>query len=230
MDNSKVNWYSVNRDQKIEEHEPVDLKRAIEIADQYLARGGEKFKDGNEALAATMFGFCKSKTGFIEICVNGPKQISYKLESFKPNNSGLQKLRKGAFQSEEELQSREQLVQKITEFFSQSRKQIIQNHRGKLALLRRSPLGNRPNAPVGIRIFTIIFFTILAACLAYALAHDIRLGETSVPHRYSTYHRVIYRIQNPCLFWSVIAAYSAIFIWLIRGCWLEFKIVKKLRG
>ena len=104
-------------DQKVEEHEPIDLKRATEIANQYVARGSEKFKSGEEAIAATMFGFSKSKSDFIEICVNGAKQISYRIEFSNPDASWFEKLRGGAFQHGEELHSREELIEKVTEFF-----------------------------------------------------------------------------------------------------------------
>ena len=92
MNEAKINWYSMNLHQKVEEHEPVDLKEAIEITNQYLARGGEKYKTDNEALAETMFGFSKSKSEFIEICVNGKKQFSFKFEYSDPNAHGFRKL------------------------------------------------------------------------------------------------------------------------------------------
>jgi hypothetical protein len=37
MNDAKINWYSINLKQKVEAHEPVDLPRALEIANRYLA-------------------------------------------------------------------------------------------------------------------------------------------------------------------------------------------------
>ncbi len=65
-----------------------------------------------------MFGFSRSKPEFIEICVSGPAQISYKFQAADPEASWLSKLFKGAFTREAELHSREELVQKVEEFFS----------------------------------------------------------------------------------------------------------------
>ena len=125
MKAADINWYSLNLGQKVVEHESVDLDRAIGIADEYLARGSEKFKSDKEAFAATMFGFSKSKSDFVEICVNGPKEISYKFEYSDPDASWLQRLRNGTFRHELELRSRNELIQKITEFYTHSSQQTV---------------------------------------------------------------------------------------------------------
>jgi hypothetical protein len=65
-----------------------------------------------------MFGFSRSKSEFIEICVNGPTQISYKFEVADPTASWFSKLFKAVFRREAELHSREELVQKVEEFFT----------------------------------------------------------------------------------------------------------------
>jgi len=217
----------MNFDQKVEEHEPVDLKRAIEITDQYLARSGEKFESGEEAIAATMFGFTRSKSEFIEICVNGRKRISYKFEFSDPDAPWFQKLRGGTFRFEEELHSRERLIEKVTEFFSYPSKLIVQQCKSKASRSGRSPLGIQPGTPLGKSIFVIVFFAILAAGLAWLIEHCISIGETELPSK-STIHRVIYRTRTPGFYWFVIAIYSAGLTWLIRGCWLEFKIVREM--
>ena len=102
----------------VEEHDPIGLDEALQLVDRYLARGSEKFKTAEEAMAATMFGFSRSKSEFIEICVKGPAQISYKFEVADPEASWFRKLFKGVFQYEDELHSREELVQKVEEFFT----------------------------------------------------------------------------------------------------------------
>jgi hypothetical protein len=232
MNETEIKWYSMNLDQKVEEHEPIDLKQAIKIADQYLTRGNEKFKDDREAIAATMFGFSKSKSNFIEICVNGPKQISFKFEFSNPEASWFQKLRNATFRYEDELHSHDKMIKKITDFFSFSSEQLVQIYKSKgiPTASGRSPLGNRPNASVGIRIFTIILFSILGLFLAYCVLQGIYVGRIWWSHgRYSNAPGYwIYRNQSPNAFWIWVVIYTAISVWMIRGSFLEFKIVKKM--
>ena len=102
----------------VEEHEPIELGEAHQIVERYLARGSEKFKGAEEAIAATMFGFSRSKSEFIEISINGPTQISYKFEMSDPNESWFRKMFKSVFRHEVELHSREELLQKVEEFFT----------------------------------------------------------------------------------------------------------------
>ena len=102
----------------VEEHDPIGLDEALKIVDRYLARGSEKFQSAEEAIAATMFGFSRSKSDSIQICVNGPAQISYKFEVADTAASWFSKLLKGVFRREVELHSREELVQKVEEFFT----------------------------------------------------------------------------------------------------------------
>jgi len=179
MIETEIKWYSTNLDQKIEEHEPIDLKRAIEIADEYFARRNEKFQDDREAIAATMFGFSKSKSNFIEICINGPKQISFKFEFSNPEASCFQKYRNATFRYEDELHSRDKLIQKITDFFSFSSERLVQIHKSKgiSTTSGRSPLGNRPNTSVGLRIFTIVLVSTFGLFFAFSVLRGIYDGK-----------------------------------------------------
>ena len=115
----------------VEEHDPIGLDEALKLVDRYLARSCEKFKTAEEAIAATMFGFSRSKSEFIEICVSGPAQISYKFEVADPEGSWLSKLFKGAFKREAQLHSREELVQKVEEFFTTPAQMIKRQLRSK---------------------------------------------------------------------------------------------------
>lgn len=228
MKEARINWYSMNLHQKVEEHEPVDLEQAIKIVDQYLAHGREKFISDNEALAATMFGFSKSKSEFIEICINGPKQISYKFVFSNPNASWLQKLQgNGTFQREEVLNTHNQLLAKVTEFFSLSSEQIIQECRGKPNRTSRSPLGNRPDASIGTRIFTIILCSILGLFLAYITLRGIATGKIPWPSKHSSTIWVN-SDRSPTTFFILTAIYALFSIWMLRGCMLELKTVRKM--
>ena len=76
-----VHWYSMGRNTRIQKHGAVELSQALKIVDDYLTRGNQKFQNAEDAITATMFGFRRSDTDFIEICVNGPTQISCKIET-----------------------------------------------------------------------------------------------------------------------------------------------------
>jgi hypothetical protein len=118
MSDTKITWYSMNRELEVEQHEAIGLDEARNLVDRYLARANEKFSSAEDAIAATLFGFSRSESEFIEIGVNSPTRISYKLEIADPEASWFHKLFKGVYRHEEELHSREELVQKIQEFFT----------------------------------------------------------------------------------------------------------------
>ena len=124
MTGSTISWYSINDDLAVEDHGPVGLDEALKIVDRYLARCTEQFDDAEKAIAATMFGFSRSKSTFIEICVNDPTQISLKIEISGPESSLFKRLFKGVFRHEEELKSREDVVQRVQQFFTMSPQDI----------------------------------------------------------------------------------------------------------
>lgn len=111
----KIAWYSISPDLEVESHEPVSYDRAVEIIDDYLARWVEAFKGGEEAVAATAFGFSWSESEFIEICVNGPAEFAFSSES--PEETWLGKLLRGIAHRDEVLHSREELLEKVSAFF-----------------------------------------------------------------------------------------------------------------
>src|SRR5215469_2252651 len=104
MSDTKINWYSIGLNGKVEEHEPVDLEEAVKIIDQYLSKAGRKFKTDKEALAASMFGFSKSKSDFVEISIFGSRQFSCKFE-YSASGKPFSRL----FQHETELSSKDEI-------------------------------------------------------------------------------------------------------------------------
>ena len=126
MNHSLIHWYSISRELATEEHGAIQLEEALKIAERYLARADEKFEWGEDAQAATMFGFSRSKTEFIEITVNGPALISCRFEFLDPDASWWRRFFKGGiFEHEEELHSREALLQRVVEFFNTSGQEIM---------------------------------------------------------------------------------------------------------
>jgi hypothetical protein len=126
MNDNKISWYSMTRELALQEHESVAFNRAIEIVDDYIARSSQQFQTGEDAIAATMFGFSRSTQEFIEICVHGPSKISYKFESPDKSVAWFLKPWRGIFSHQEDLRSREELVQRVEEFFLQAPNEILQ--------------------------------------------------------------------------------------------------------
>ena len=129
MSEAKIPWYSMNSNLALEEHDPVDFTQAVKIAEGYLARGGLKFKTGEEAIAATTFGFSRSSAEFIEICVHGVAHISFKFEAPDTSTPWFLKPWKGVFQHQEELGSRETLVQRIEAFYTHSTDELVRRYK-----------------------------------------------------------------------------------------------------
>jgi hypothetical protein len=120
MSSERLGWYSLDSNLKGVDQAPVDLARAREIAEEYYARGLQSYVSGEEAVAATMFGFSRSPSVFIEICVNGASEISYTFEYSDPAASWLRKVFGGTYRFETVLPSKSELLQRIEEFFSMS--------------------------------------------------------------------------------------------------------------
>lgn len=112
---TELAWYSIDKKGKTQDHPPVKLEEAIEIARKYYANAEQKFASGEEALAETMFGFMRDKTTFIELCVNGPADISCRFEMPKKPDA---KFFKGVFQRQTLLASIEEVERTVTDFFT----------------------------------------------------------------------------------------------------------------
>lgn len=118
MSETKLTWYSMNRDLKVIEHDPVGLEEAIQIVDRYMEHAGEHFEWFEDCVAATVFGFSRTKEEFIEISIDGPDLISFKYEAPVHGLKWYQRLWKSSVKQEEkELHSRDELVQHVEEFF-----------------------------------------------------------------------------------------------------------------
>ena len=124
MTGSFLPWYSLDKDLMLLQHECVGLERALEIVDEYLSRGAQKCGDANEAVSATMFGFSRSDSVFIELCANGPDSISYKFEMVDTDSLWIRRIFGGAFRFEAELQSRSEVVYRVRQFFENSPNEI----------------------------------------------------------------------------------------------------------
>jgi hypothetical protein len=118
MSDALIRWYSIDADLQLQEHAPVNLPRAIEIATEYYARGPGTHESGEEALSATTFGFSRSPTEFVEFCAHGWTEISCRYESADPGASWLRKTFGGTFRHESTLRSKDALTRRIEQFFT----------------------------------------------------------------------------------------------------------------
>lgn len=100
-----------------EEHDPVNLQEALQIADRYWERAVEKGQTGEQALPARTFGF-GWKNHFMEICIHNPTQISCTLETLKTWP------RKGTLEQEERLHDRDTMRQRIEELYTCSPEEL----------------------------------------------------------------------------------------------------------
>lgn len=110
-----VHYYGMDQSLKVVEHGQVSIDQALKIVDERFARLRPKYETGEEAIAETMFGFHRAKDTFIEICINGPTEISFKFEV--PKSKGFL-IFQNVYQKETTLKSKEELVERIKSFFN----------------------------------------------------------------------------------------------------------------
>jgi len=118
-------WYSIDRTLKVESHEPVDLNGAVKIIDQYLSNYKLKYDSGEDALAASMFGFSRGDNDFIEICINGLNLISVEIELPSVKSNSILNIFKNNYKYIETLDSTYELQKRTHQYFTLSPKELI---------------------------------------------------------------------------------------------------------
>jgi len=111
-----ITWYSMDKNLAVVDHESVTKAEAMSIIDDYFERLRPKYESGEDAIAETMFGFQKSKSEFIEICINGRDAISFKYEVSVPRKILFLSVPK-LLQKERTLGSKEELKSDVSAFF-----------------------------------------------------------------------------------------------------------------
>jgi hypothetical protein len=115
-----IRWYSLDKDLHTVDHEVVDLDEANAIVDRYLESVRQYYETGEEALAATMFGFSRLDDSYMQICVHSLSAIDIEYD-FSLIKNRLLRLIGGHRQRDERLTSREQLRARTELFFTHSR-------------------------------------------------------------------------------------------------------------
>ena len=133
-----MRWYSTARDLSTRERGPIELPAALEVVDGYFDRLKARYPSGEEAVAETTFGFCRSDADFIEICVNAPNAITLRVEL--PPGKGLLARLRGAMHTELTLDSSESLKRCVAAYFTLGGDEFS-------AYLAAGPRGWAPNVP-----------------------------------------------------------------------------------
>lgn len=107
----RLPWCSMSQSLVTEEHDPVNLQEALQIADRYWDRAVENSQTREQAISARTFGF-GWKNHFMEICIKSPTEISCTLESLKTWPW------KGTLEQEEQLHDRDTMRQRIQELYT----------------------------------------------------------------------------------------------------------------
>jgi len=127
-----ISWYSLGTDLRTVEHGSVDLDGAYGIIDGYLGRLRPHYQTGEEALAATMFGFTRLDGSYMQICVHTPDTIDVEYD-FSLVKNPLLRFLAGRRQRDERLRSRDALRSRARLFFTHSREAFQDLLRSKRA-------------------------------------------------------------------------------------------------
>jgi hypothetical protein len=119
-----VSWYAMTPALRTAERGPLDLAAAVGVIDDYLARLKPRYGTAETALAETMFGFCRGRHDFIEICLHTPIQISFTVELPRSPAGGLFAKLRGPFRREWTLDSQELLRRYVTAYFTMTPEQF----------------------------------------------------------------------------------------------------------
>jgi hypothetical protein len=115
-----IRWYSLDTDLNTVDHEVVDLKEANAIIDRYLQAVRPHYETGEEALAATMFGFIRPDDSYMQISVHSLTAFDVEYD-FSLIKNPLLRLLGARRQRGERLISGDQLRARAEQFFTHSR-------------------------------------------------------------------------------------------------------------
>ena len=120
-------WYSFNTESKTEDHPPVELAKALEIARQRFENSEKKYDDELQAGVETTFGLRRDDKTYIEISVHNPRSIAYTFQTktfLNPESSSVEKALDKGYRCELTLKSWQELEQRIREFYEEQPSEI----------------------------------------------------------------------------------------------------------
>jgi len=111
-----IRWYTIGPDLEIRERGPLELPHALDVVDKHFSILKAHYSSGEQAIAATTFGFARSEDDFIEICVHSADNVSFTTEL--PASGGWLNRLRGTFRRELKLASRDALRALVTSYFT----------------------------------------------------------------------------------------------------------------
>lgn len=112
-----IRWYSLDTHLQTIDHEAIDLDQAYEVVDRYFGQVRPHFESGENALAATMFGFVREDGSYMQICINGMDAIDIE-HDFSLVRNPLLRFFAGRGQRFERVTSRDQVRARTKLFFT----------------------------------------------------------------------------------------------------------------
>lgn len=111
-----VKWYTMNSELEVVEQGEVDIDKAVEVVDLYIAMQSQPVQSGEEGIANSLFGFCLDDKTFIEIAMESEDQYRVKFET--PEKTKLLFLTiPRLYQKEIAIAGRERLLDVVRHFF-----------------------------------------------------------------------------------------------------------------
>ena len=120
-----ITWYSLDRDLHTVDHDTISLVQANAIIDRYFASVQPHYERGEDALAATMFGFQRSDGSYMQICIHSADQIDVEYD-FSLIRNPLLRLVGGRRQRDERLISAQDVKARTKLFFEHPREKFQQ--------------------------------------------------------------------------------------------------------
>jgi len=113
-----IHWYSINESLAIQDGDAVTCDEALAIVRRYCRDLQPYYSSGEEACAATTFGFARSSIEFIEISLHTPGLISVWIELPVSGVPWFLRPWWGFFRHEEEVYSPSVLEDRVRQFFT----------------------------------------------------------------------------------------------------------------
>lgn len=118
LDMNDPTWYTIDENLATRERHTVNLDEALALAKKYVMEVRPFYESGEQAIAATRFGFSRSSNEFIEIDVQSPSEIAVRIELPRKPMPWIIRLILGPFQHEETVASIDALLQRVCDFFT----------------------------------------------------------------------------------------------------------------
>lgn len=116
---SPVTWYSLDRDQKVHDHHPVDLEAALLLLGRHVSDAGFSSSETfEEYVSASTFGLSRDEHNFLELSIITPSQVFVQVQLTTPGVPPLLRLWFGLFEREDLLSPASAAAERIRQFYT----------------------------------------------------------------------------------------------------------------